>query len=333
MIQDRKEEHIILAVNSQTSAASLDSRFYYEPMLNPHPNGQEEDFEFLERKFKAPIWVSSMTGGSKVAGEINRNLARACNEFGLGMGLGSCRILLESDEFLSDFKLRHLIGYERAFYANLGISQIEQAVQNNKIERIKDLVKKVEADGLIIHVNPLQEWFQPEGDRLKYSPMHTLTRFLEKFQFKVIVKEVGQGIGPESLIHLLKLPIEAIEFSAFGGTNFTSVELKRNKNEILHLYEPFSRIGIDADSMVRFVNEYVLSSHQNIACKQVIISGGIRNFLDGYYLISKSKLPAIYGQASAFLEYARNSYESLYKFVDSQVKGLQLARAYLKIKE
>ena len=332
MLQDRKEEHIILAVNSQSSASVIDKRFFYEPMLNPHPVENKTGFDFLGKKFRIPVWVSSMTGGSKIAGEINRNLAKVCNDFGMGMGLGSCRTLLQSDEFLSDFNLRKIIGDDQAFYANLGISQIEQSLQNNTINKITDLVNKLDADGLIVHVNPLQEWFQPEGDKLKSSPIETIKRLVDNVRFKIIVKEVGQGIGPESMSQLLKMPLEAIEFSAFGGTNFTSVELKRNTDEILHLYEPFSKIGNDAESMLNHVNEYV-SAENGIQCRQLIISGGIKNFLDGYYFINKSRLPAVYGQASALLEYARQSYESLYKFVDSQAKGLQLASAYLKIKE
>jgi isopentenyl-diphosphate delta-isomerase len=301
-------------------------------MLSPHPNQKIIDFNFLDKKFRTPLWVSSMTGGSKLAGFINKNLARVCKEFGMGMGLGSCRVLLENDEYLSDFKLRKLIGDDQAFYANLGISQIEQSIQSKKVDRIIDLVKRLETDGLIIHVNPMQEWFQPEGDILRHPPIETIERFLGLVDFKVIVKEVGQGIGPESLKRLMKLPITAIEFSAFGGTNFTNVELLRNNNEILHLYEPFSKIGVDALTMTDLVNE-IVTNDKDIRCHQVIISGGIKNFLDGYYLISKSKLPAIYGQASAMLEYAKESYDSLYKFVDNQVKGIRLAQAYLTVKK
>jgi isopentenyl-diphosphate delta-isomerase len=263
---------------------------------------------------------------------INSNLARACKEFGMGMGLGSCRTLLNSDEFLSDFKLRSIIGEEQAFYANLGISQIEQSVQSNKVHKISEMVKQLEADGLIIHVNPMQEWFQPEGDKLKYSPIDTIEKFLYQVDFNVIVKEVGQGMGPESLRRLLKLPIAAIEFSAFGGTNFTTVELKRSTNEMLHLYEPFSKIGVEAETMTHLVNE-IVAEDKEIKCHQLIISGGIKNFLDGYYLISKSTLPAIYGQASTMLEYAKESYDSLHHFIESQVKGISLAKAYLKVKQ
>ena len=84
--------------------------------------------------------------------------------------------------------------------------------------------------------------------------------------------------------------------------------------------------------MVRIVNSYI-ESNLVPACNQLIISGGIKNFLDGFYLIKLSKLPAIYGQASSLLTYAKKSYDQLYQYVDNQLNGLRLADAYLRIKE
>jgi isopentenyl-diphosphate delta-isomerase len=330
-VENRKDEHINLAIKSNIPIGEMDERFYYEPLLSPHPDNLNRDFIFLGKKFSVPIWVSSMTGGSKVAKEINHNLARACKEFGMGMGVGSCRAIIDDDEYFPDFDLRKIVGDEHAFYANLGIIQIEQAIRNKRVGKIIDLVKRLQADGLIIHVNPMQEWFQPEGDKLLVAPIETIKRFLDQVKFNVIVKEVGQGYGPESIGQLLKLPLAAIEFSAFGGTNFVRVELLRNKPELLEMYGPFSKIGADANSMLEIVNKLVLEKKE-IQCPGLIISGGIKNFLDGYYLINKSKLPAIYGQASTLLQYARQGYDQLHNYIDYQVKGLQLAKAYLKLK-
>ena len=104
--------------------------------------------------------------------------------------------------------------------------------------------------------------------------------------YPVIVKEVGQGMGPESLTALLGLPLQAIEFAAFGGTNFARVELLRDENASQALFEPLSKIGEDAPTMVAMVNQIV--AEEPPVCKELIISGGIKNFLDGYYLIQKS---------------------------------------------
>ena len=96
-MENRKKDHIDLAFQSRTMSGELDRRFNYEPLMARHPSKDLPVLPMLGKQMRAPIWVSSMTGGTELAGKINRNLARVCHEFGLGMGLGSCRPLLESD--------------------------------------------------------------------------------------------------------------------------------------------------------------------------------------------------------------------------------------------
>jgi isopentenyl-diphosphate delta-isomerase len=331
-MSDRKKDHIDLAFRSKTGMESIDHRFNYEPLISAHPDFTSEPFDFLGKRMEVPLWISSMTGGTDAARHINRNLARACHEFGMGMGLGSCRPLLESDRFFDDFDLRELIGEEAPFFANLGVAQIEKSIKNGSIGRILEMVGRLRADGLIIHVNPLQEWLQPEGDRFSRPPIDTIRVFLSQVDIPVIVKEVGQGMGPESLKLLLELPLAAIDFGAFGGTNFAQLELLRSPETKKGFYGPVARLGHDAEEMIHLVNGWV-ESGIHCRCGHIIVSGGIKDFLDGYYLISQSKLPAIYGQASTFLKYAQGPYEQLGEFVTSQIMGLKLAKAYLKLKQ
>lgn len=236
--------------------------------------------------------------------------------------------LLESSDCFNDFNVRPIIGNELPLYANLGIGQIEQLLISKKTDLAEQMVEKLQADGLIIHVNPLQEFFQPEGDRFQFAPIKTIEKFLKKTKIKVIVKEVGQGMGKESIRELLKLPIEAIEFGAFGGTNFSKLELMRNDNTLINELGPLKNVGHTAIEMLDLFNE--LSTENK--SKGIIISGGIDSFLDGYYLLSKSKLPAVFGQGSAFLKYAMQDYECLRKFVHLQIKGLEMAYSFLRIK-
>jgi isopentenyl-diphosphate delta-isomerase len=267
-----------------------------------------------------------------MARTINHNLARVCGEFGMGMGLGSCRALLTSDETLADFNVRHLIGYDYPLYANLGIAQIEQLIDVGQLEQIRRLIDKLQADGLIVHVNPMQEWLQPEGDRFKYPPIETISRLLEQADYPIIVKEVGQGMGMESLRALLRLPLAAVDFAANGGTNFAKLELLRSDPLKQQIYESLAMVGHSAEDMMHMTNQLIKELGKDLACKQIIISGGVRTFLDGYYLIESIQLPAVYGQASAFLKHARADYDSLYQYVSAQIRGLELAKAYLKCK-
>ena len=328
----RKRDHIELAFRSQVKTNELDHRFYYEPLLAPHPFEAIQPSIFLEKKLENPIWVSSMTGGTELARTINHNLARACKDFGMGMGLGSCRGLLNSDEYLKDFDIRPIMGNNLPLYANLGIAQLEQLLINDQAEKVFRMMDKLRADGLIIHVNPLQEWLQPEGDRFKQSPLQTIEAYLDIADRPVIVKEVGQGMGYESLKALFQLPLAAVDFAASGGTNFAMLELLRSTPEKQHVYEALARIGHSAEEMVGMVNRIKEELGEKMICKEVIISGGVKNFLDGYYLINKLNLSCVYGQASGFLKYARGDYQDLYNYVQSQVEGLALAKAFLKVK-
>jgi isopentenyl-diphosphate Delta-isomerase len=328
-MESRKKDHIELALKSRTESSEVDPRFVYEPMLSGHPQEAWEPFPFLGKIARLPMWVSSMTGGTEMAGIINRNLARACNEFGMGMGLGSCRIILEDDAWFHQFDVRDIAGPDVPLFANLGINQVETLLEKGKTGLIDQLLKRLRADGLIVHVNPLQEWFQPEGDRLKAPPIEIVTELVKQAGYKIIVKEVGQGMGPESLRALLKLPIEAIEFAAFGGTNFAKVELFRSDPATQELFEPLTKVGETAVDMLGQVNGFVDSGE--VRCKSLILSGGVQSFLDGYYLVSKSKLPAVYGQASAFLKHARGEYPELKKYIEKQVWGLSAARAFLRV--
>lgn len=332
-MSDRKKDHINQAFQARVEKDEADQRFNYEPLLAAHPMGKLAPFSFAGKTMRLPLWISSMTGGIPQAGVINRNLARACNEFGLGMGLGSCRILLENDRHIDDFNLRHIVGEESPFYANLGIAQLEHLIKEKATDKISKLMDRLQTDGIIIHVNPLQETFQLEGDIFKRPPLDTIQEFLETINTRVIVKEVGQGMGPESIKQLLHLPIEAIELGALGGTNFTLLELlRRKKDEDITAFEAFVKVGHTAEEMTRMINEVVSKSNMH-SCKQLIISGGITHILDGYYLQQISKLTSVIGMSSALLKVASGEYEELRIYLQQVEKSYQLASAYLKVRK
>lgn len=329
MSKDRKLEHIQMASDSQAKASEQDQRFIYEPLMASHPEGYEVPFSFLGKSWKAPFWVSSMTGGTGISKTVNHNIARMCRELGLGMGLGSCRKILFDKTHWADFDVRDELGTDRPFWANLGIAQVAHLLKERNEKVMTDLVKELRADGLIIHVNPLQEWFQPEGDRIEQPPIETIRELLSKADLPLIVKEVGQGMGSESLKELLQLPLAAIEFAAYGGTNFSKLELLRDTPQIMELYQPFIRVGQTAVQMVTTINRLITETEP--VCRQIIISGGVKNYLDGYYLISLSKMPAVFGMASSVLKHATGDYDTLKQYMGNQIKAYRLAQAYLRL--
>ena len=332
-LNKRKADHIELTFRSQLSDG--DSRFNYEPLFAASPeNINLNPIQVAGKLMLAPIWISSMTGGAELAGEINKNLARAANKYGLGMGLGSCRPVLEQKESAKDFQVRKIIGNQPLF-ANLGIAQLQELKSNNDSNKIFELVKSLEADGLIIHVNPLQEWFQPEGDKYSEAPIETIKWVLDFAQFPIMVKEVGQGFGPKSLRNLLTLPLEALDFGAFGGTNFSLLENHRRNDLRAEEWKCATHVGHSAQEMMHEINAVLTefkSSGNSTPVKTIIASGGIKNFLDGYYITEKLNHTAIYAQASPFLKYALLGDEPLDQFIESQIEGLKMAQAYLTVK-
>ncbi len=321
----RKADHIVLAERARTSSSDVDVRFNYEPMFFVHPPCEQKwTTKFLSFDLDYPVWVSSMTGGTINAQRINQNLARLCGEFKLGMGLGSCRGLLSDSTLISDFSVRKYLG-DQPLFANLGIAQLDELVFQKKTDLVHELVKTIECDGLIVHINPLQEWFQPEGDRFRHPPIETIKRFLDEVRYPVIVKEVGQGMGPKSLKALLDLPIAGIELGAFGGTNFTLLEKLRGSENLSR--EAFIRVGHSASEMVALLNALPTRG------KEFIISGGISTMLDGYELKSKLKANSVIGMASAFLGPALSDYQTLKDFFLRQRESLLVAKSLLEIKE
>ena len=350
MSEDRKNEHISLADDSQIGVNFQDSRFNYEPLIASLPEKNQyyqKSKIFLNKEIKAPLWVSSMTGGGKDSCSINQSLARVCEEFGLGMGLGSCRPYLNNlfkpfskgqdnsqKNYFEDFNMRPFIGPSLPLMGNLGISQIEELSRLKALDVVNTLIDKLSLDGLFVHINPLQEWTQLTGDKIQMPPLETLQELLEVCEYPIGLKEVGQGFGPKSLKAALNLPLSVIELAGLGGTNFTYLEKLRsnqvtNKNETTE----FSFVGHSAYEMVLMINRLLEKNGEKKSSIQFIISGGMTSFLDGYYLMNRFNAPSIYGHAYLFLIHAKEGYESLYQFVKKQLTGLELANRYLTIKE
>lgn len=319
----RKKDHIRLVYKSQTDISTNDSRFYYEPLLASHH--VDKTYTFNSKSIGAPIFISSMTGGSGKSKKINRRLALAAKEYKLPMGLGSLRPYIERYE-KSSFQIREYCGDDVQLFGNIGISQLENLVIDRKIEKLYKVVDYLTLDGIIIHINPLQEWIQPGGDRLKYPAITTLKTFLESKECTVIVKEVGCGFGPNSLKELINLPLDVIDLAAYGGTNFTKVELLRSKRK--REKNPLVNIGHGNMEMLEILNR----NQNELHGKEFIFSGGIKSYLDGYYFMKKLKTPSLYGYAYPLLERALHSKLRLFEFIEDEIRGLEFAEQFLTVK-
>ncbi|MEC7275751.1 MAG: isopentenyl-diphosphate delta-isomerase [Bdellovibrionota bacterium] len=339
-IGDRKSHHLDLAQWAQVNGNEINKFFNYEPLLGSFPKSSIDlpPLKIHKSSLDAPLWVSSMTGGTGQAGPINKSLAKVCGEFGLGLGLGSCRPLLESEEYFEDFNLRPLMGDKGVLFANFGVAQLEEELKRDELKKVFSLCERLHVDGFFIHINPLQEWYQPEGDRWYRSPLELIKdiQSLKPSHLALGVKEVGQGFGPESMRSLIELEPEVIEFGAFGGTNFSVLEelrtKKANKNEELTKTSELCFVGHTASEMVSNVNQILNDRGSNQTHTTFIISGGIRSFLEGHFLVENCEGQACYGMAKPFLEAASGGDEKVRRFVTRELEGLTMARAFLKAK-
>lgn len=329
MSEKRKSDHLTMSL-----ASIPDSRFdlghlNYEPMLSSHPNAKDLSHRFLDFNFGMPLWVSSMTGGTESAKKINKNLALACNEFKLGMGLGSCRPLLDSSERIEDFDIRKYMP-NSPLYSNIGIAQCESLINSNQLAKLTELNKRLEVDGLVIHVNPLQEWAQPEGDRFKEAPIDTISRVCDELKINIIVKEVGQGFGPKSLESLLKLPIKAIELAGFGGTNFTILEQTRLNELETGKSGTSSNLGFIGHTpieMIGFINTLIKAEPSEI---EVIISGGVKDPLQAHTLMQSLELNSVVGMAGQLLKHASGDYEALQSYLNGVREEFAMAKSFIR---
>ena len=322
---DRKRDHIELALHSQANSLQQDTRFNYEPLLSGHRSIPDLSVTFLGKKLKYPIWISSMTGGTARGKIINRHLAQLAKNFGLGMGLGSLRPLLSGNQFFKDFDIRDDIGNDLPLYGNLGIAQLEELLTNNNLGILNDLVGRLRLDGLFIHLNPLQEFLQPEGDRFKSSPLQILEQSLAQLSFPVLVKEVGSGMGPLSMNSLAALPIAGIELGAWEGTNFAQLELMRQSGRNAEVFKGLTNIGHCAIEMINTANNFSRPM-------PLILSGGVKNFLDGFYLREKCHQPCVYGMASRLLPFVED-FAVLTEYMQAEIEGLIFAHQFLRVKE
>ncbi len=252
---------------------------------------------FLGKPLSFPLLISSMTGGAdEELIRINRNLALAAEAEGIALAVGSQRIFLSDEAARGSFELRQhaptipLIG-------NLGAVQLNYDVGFADCEAV---VQLLDADALYLHLNPLQEAVQPEGDTDFSGLVSKIAEIVKVLKVPVIIKEVGAGVGGEDVEHLLAAGIKHIDVAGSGGTSWSMVESRRSSDP--NLGELFGDWGIPTPIALRQMKPF---RHEI----EVIASGGIRNGID----MAKSLIlgASLCGMARPFLQPARESAEAV----------------------
>lgn len=224
----RKLRHIDACLSGPVDHGRLTTGFErfdlpYNALTQTRLDGVDLTTRFLGSTLRAPVLIGAMTGGADRARIINRNLAAAADELGVGMMLGSQRIMLDpgaaGTAAAASFAVRD-IAPDILLIGNIGLAQLA----GTPVGWIDAALRTVGADALAVHVNPLQEAMQADGDTDFTGSLAALRRLAEELDFPVLVKEVGHGIGATAAARLRGLPIAAVDVAGAGGTSWARVE-------------------------------------------------------------------------------------------------------------
>ncbi|MFG1929534.1 type 2 isopentenyl-diphosphate Delta-isomerase [Mycobacterium sp. NPDC048908] len=270
-METRKRRHIDVclseAVDFQTVTTGLERyRLPYNALTQTDLGSVDLATEFLGVPLRAPVLIGAMTGGAELSELINRNLAVAAQQLGVGMMLGSQRIMLDKGAASSSFRVRD-VAPDVLLIGNIGLAQLNAVM----VPDLETALDHVGANALAVHTNPLQEALQHEGDTDFSGSVSRLRDIAGSIGYPVMLKEVGHGIGAAAAAELVDSPIAAVDVAGAGGTSWARVEQFVRYGEIR--YPALAEWGIPTA-------EALLEVHHMLPDVSIVASGGIRTGMD-----------------------------------------------------
>lgn len=321
-IDQRKADHIRINLEEDVQFPGLTTgleQFHFVHEALPEMALEEVDtrVRVFQKWVNAPILVSSMTGGTPQAHTINQTLAAAAQIRGLAMGLGSQRAGLEQDDVATTFRVR-AVAPDILLLANLGAVQLNYGYT---VDQCCRAVEMIEADALILHLNPLQEVVQAEGDTNWRGLLQKIEEVCKALPVPVVAKEVGWGISAHTARRLYNAGISAIDVAGAGGTSWSQVEMYRAPTmRLRRLAGAFADWGIPTAESLQEVHR--VRAEMGLQHLPIFASGGIRT---GQDIAKCAALGAdLVGLAGPFLKRAVESVESV-------AEEMELLEAELRI--
>lgn len=316
LLPNRKADHIRINLEEDVRSGiqSGFERLRFVHRALPELDLDEVDLSstLMGRTLKAPILISSMTGGTPEAEEINRILAAAAQEYGIAMGVGSQRAGIEHPEAAHTFRVRDYAP-DILLFGNIGAVQLNHGYT---LDHCKQAVEMVQADALILHLNALQEALQPEGDTRFAGLAKKIEQICRQIGVAVIAKEVGWGFSEADVRLLRDSGVSAIDVAGAGGTSWSQVEKFRMKDpRRARVAEAFRDWGVPTVEAIQIVRQVAPEM-------PVIASGGLQDGMD----IAKSLAlgARLGGMAGPFLRAARQSPGAVQDFIYELVETLRV---------
>jgi isopentenyl-diphosphate delta-isomerase len=273
--QRRKNDHIRINLEEDVYSRGITAgfeefRFVHNALPELNLSDVDTVTAFLGRQLDVPILISSMTGGTPEALEILRNLASAAEHTGCAIGVGSQRAALEDSSLAAYYNMRD-VAPTAFILANIGAVQLNYGLG---VDHCRRAVEMIGADALILHLNPLQEAIQEEGNHDFSRLLHKIGVVCDAVQVPVVVKEVGFGISPDVARRLVGQGVHAIDISGAGGTSWSAVEVHRAGSPLRReVGEAFVDWGIPTATALQMVRNVLPQM-------PLIASGGLRNGVD-----------------------------------------------------
>ena len=316
-ISQRKLEHLKLSLEASvqsTRSAGFDRyAFTHQALPELDLDAITLSTSFLNKPLKLPFLISSMTGGAHAAGDINRRLALVAQSVGIAFGVGSQRAGLTHKDLRGTYQVRS-VAPDVLLFANLGAVQLNYGLRK---EHCLEAIEMIGADALILHLNPLQEALQPEGDHNFKGLLEKISELCKTLPVPVIVKEVGCGISESAARQLAAAGVAAIDVAGMGGTSFARVEaLRRERPEEVELALAFSEWGIPTA-------QALIAAHRAAPNVALIASGGLKHGLDAAKAIALGA--DLTGFAHAVLAAASEGEEPVRRLLDGFAWQLRVA--------
>ncbi|MBV7406605.1 type 2 isopentenyl-diphosphate Delta-isomerase [Enterobacter sp. ENT03] len=318
-LTQRKNDHLDIVLDparalKKRGTGFADWRFEHCAMPELHLDAIDLRCALFGRTLRAPLLISSMTGGASRAREINRHLAEAAQALGLAMGVGSQRVALESEDNWGLTRELRQAAPDIALLANLGAAQIAAP---HGIDYARRAVEMIEADALIIHLNPLQEALQNGGDRDWRGVLTAIARTVNALPVPVVVKEVGAGISVPVARQLADVGVAMLDVAGSGGTSWAAVEGERAATPHARAVAmAFADWGIPTAQALREL-------HQALPQMPLIASGGVSDGIDVARAIALGA--TIAGQAAGVLGSATTSADAVIAHFQIIIEQLRIA--------
>jgi isopentenyl-diphosphate delta-isomerase len=314
----RKREHIDTVLSQDVRAKGVTTgfeRFQFDHVALPELALRDVDLSLTvwNRRLAAPLLISSMTGGTAAARDINLRLAEAAQVLGLAMGVGSQRAAVEDSTLADTYHVRRAAP-DILLFANLGAVQLNRGFG---IDEAKRAVEMIEADALILHLNPLQEAVQPEGDRDFRDLAAKIAQVARALPVPLIVKEVGNGISGAVARRLAECGVAAIDVAGAGGTSWSEVEAYRSRDPMARqVAHEFAGWGIPTALSLMEVRRAAPGL-------MLFASGGIRGGVDAAKAIRLGA--TLVGSAAPVLGSATATAEAVVARMERLVQELRIA--------